>query len=654
MTDLDRTALDELDDFDSEDLEDVEDADDEYLRGMWSRYDFGSRDVSENLVIAHGMVQSFVNAFARDGAYIVGFDPNVSTAGTDMKARRVVITPAPVLDPTLDPADIGKILTGLAVHEISHPRYGKQTAKAVEKVFPSNPVAFRLSNLLDDVRIERRFVADYPGYAGVFAPTLAYVGEASCKNGKSPASMSRLVDLAISAIRYPSYTIWDETTSAEAAWWTDWADRGSKEDSPKRHVDFIREALARIVAAKAPKPQPSQTQQQGPAAGNAPQGGEDKDPSDATGTTESAPAPKADATHDEPKDEAPQASSASDDEPAPEAPEAPTLSDQDLDNATRFDRDERVGKSSCAGSTAVEGAATTNGTDARDVSQLRTQADRIIEAARNLEEDGHGAQVDVAKSLKGLTHGGPKLGPSSMASRYIRNVILRSRTGNTDVSQHQKRGRLDSHGLARVGYGDTRIFEKRTAPSPGRYLIYVMVDASGSMGWGSELAQAAQVAHAMASATQGTPTVRMEVYAWSDPFRPSPAYAGVARVWRTGDDTDQIFRMSGLHKGGTPDAPCLSWAARSAKRNARQDEQPVVIMISDGQGDSHMAEWVAEARDAGVIVAGVSFGRSLDAKALEARYGRHGFVEYAGSIIATARPLAELFGRITSGKLGRR
>lgn len=663
MTDLqDLNDLDEeLDDFDSDDLEDVEDADHDYLRSMWRGYGFrSSGDHADDAVTAHGMVQTFVNAFARDGHYVVSFDAGVSTAGTDMGAKHVSITPSPIADPNLTAEQAGEILTGLAVHEICHPRYGRMTYQAVARAFPNNGTADRLSNLLDDIRIERRFVADYPGYAGVFTPTLAYVGGAAVKRNGGKLlrqSLSSPVNLAIAATRYPEFTEWDATTAVEANWWINWANRWSKEDAPKRHVEAIREALAHIAAVKASQPKPTSSSQQREGAA---QGGTKSGANDAAETPKASTANETeDAGADQADAEATQTGDGSQADATDEAPEsnvtseaqaeADAMTDDELNAATRGDNDP-VGEQlpSCNGAGAVDGAADANGAPRLEVNQLKRDAQQIVESARNIEGDGHGGTVDVAKSLKGLTNGGTRLGASELATRYIRNAILRSRTGNTEVTPFQKRGRLDQGGLNRIAFGDTRLFENRKAPSPGKYLVWVMVDASGSMDY--ELPYAAQVAHAMATATHGTPTVRMAVWAWSSAFRPSTAYAGVAKIWETGQDANQVFRMAGLKTGGTPDGTVMGWASRAIRKAARQDETPVIIFVSDGTGDSNMDERVAEARRMGVKVFSVSFGSGMRAKDQEVRFGRGNFVPWAGSIIATAKPLAELFARITSGR----
>ncbi len=593
---LEDEEMNSLDDFESFDLEDVADADHSYIKGMWGSFrsqegTAAAQALADDILIAHGMVQSFVNAFARDGRYVVVFDPTTATAGTDMKTKFVAITPAPIADPSLTAEEAGLVLTALATHEISHPRYGRMTAQAVEKVFFGNPTAQRLSNLLDDIRIERRFVADYPGYAGIFQPALDYIGRAGQEPG-APLRVQKLsapINLAIAATRYPAFSDWsDQAVKAEHDWWCDWAARGSREDAPKRHVDFIREALEHIA--------------------------ENYDP---------------------------------------------VLGDDSQLNKVirnRYNNDTGEDKtdpaSSCSGASAVDKAAIAGGTDSHKLSKLKENADEILEAARNTETDGHGSAVDVNRSLRGITGGGPRGVPSAVAARHIRSAILQSRTGHTDHAPFKRHGRLDQRGIARVAKGDFRLFEKRTAPSVGRYNVWVMVDASDSMVWGYEapLQKAAGVAHAMAVASQSVPTVRMSLWAWTSPFRhSSPADAGVALAWKTGMSADQALRLSTVKTGSTPDSVVMGWAGRAILRDTASDETPVVIFISDGAGYGEMNRRVAEARKAGVEVYGVSFASGMTAVDT-ARFGRGHFVPWQGSIEETARPLARLFARITGGK----
>jgi len=273
---LDDLDLDSLDDFDSEDFDEDDSAQDSdaaaargrnaYVSGLWSRYGMTEVAASQEakIIQAHKMVQGFVDTFATDGRYRVTFDPGISTAGTDLIGHRIVITPAPLFDKNLPPERAAVILTAMATHEICHPRYGRSTAAAVRRVFGTRRAPNTLSNLLDDVRIERRFADDYPGYADVFRPMLEYIALAvDSKAGDVKPQMTDLVNLSIMAIRYPSWTRWEsDEVRAERDWWQAWADRWAVEDAPRRHVEAVREGLKHIVAVqkvrakRKPRPQP--------------------------------------------------------------------------------------------------------------------------------------------------------------------------------------------------------------------------------------------------------------------------------------------------------------------------------------------------------------------------------------------------------------
>lgn len=629
----------DLADFDSEDLTTYDrPADGGYLKSMWRSRGFRHADThEENLVIAHGMVQSFVNAFATDGHYAVRFDPACTTAGTDLKTRNVVITPAPVMDSSLTPEQAGEILTGLAVHEIAHGRYGRPNLEAVEAIFKQNRPAARLSNLLSDVHDEGRFTGNFPGYAGIFQPVLDYVG---ALGGVQEASLEEPINLAIGAIRYPEWNTWTPETEAERDWWQDWAARWSHEDAPKRHVAAIREALKHIVDADAeraaqPEPEPQQGEGDGDdAAGNESGGDESGESGEADGQSGAG----------EPGANEARGMAGAESEGKP----SDKMTDAALNKATRdVDAGEAKRTSSCAGSDTVEDAAIGSGTVGEySLENLQRDADAIIEAEGDREQADFGATVDVAKSLRGLTTGA-MVQRSDMAARYIRNALLQSRTGTDEVESHHKQGRLDGRGLVRIGHGDSRVFEQRRAESTGRYLIWVMLDCSGSMR--STIHEEAAVGHSLAVASTAVQSMRMAVWGWSDMIRPARnTDATVVKAWETGEDPSQILTLPGVPLGNTPDATSLDWARRAILKEARGDEQPVIIMVSDGEGEARMEESVERARRAGVIVRGVSFGGGMSAEALQSRYGRGNYVAWAGSIVATARPLAAMIAKLVN------
>lgn len=650
----------------------------DYIDRMWDDRGFGVNREAD-ILTAHGMVQSFVNAFARDGVYKVHFDPNVQTAGTEYKTRRVVITPAPILDTDLTPVEAGRVLTGLAVHEISHPRFGKHTHNASRKVWPNSPTAHKLQNLLDDVRIERRFTDQYPGYAGVFRPTLDYVGRGTvARNGgrKITARLDDPLNLAVMAVRYPEFA--DFTgVEHELDWWTRWAARYTANDTAKLFVAGIRAALKHIAEMKdAAKQQPAKdTGGSQPKQPDAPQEqqpeessqtGADEDQKEASSSDEDDTSTDQDASSDGQQDEdgsidaegadtSPDASQEADTEDGEEGADGRSDDDiaRDADEAADpLNVNPKEQMPACAGKQAVEQAARNNGVTRDEIQDAKAEAEEIIEAAEYYEDDGLGGRIDVARSMRGLqrsSYGASRsdFRRSDAAARAIREAIARSRTGHTDVATYQKRGRIDNRGLHRIAQQDARIFERKSAASPGKFLIWMMLDRSSSMD-GVESVQSAQVATAIADATRHLPTVRAAVWAWSNSFRGSYGYggsAGVALAWKTGQDTSEIAKTVDLRSGGTPDAEVLSWAWRAIRKEAKSGEQPVILMCSDGFGSNGMDQIVADARAHGVIVKSVAIGQ-IRAEDQERRYGPDGYIPWMGSILATAKPLARMIAKM--------
>lgn len=267
MTDVTNEDDEELEDYDSEEFDEDDEEEDEPAPGelsarnaqvsrLWDRYGFGEdREIAraDAIATAHKMVQTFVDTFATDDMrYRVTFDPDFSTAGTDLFGKKIVITPTPLYDDRLTANEAGVILTAMATHEASHVRYGRSTAAAVQRVFGRKRSPQVLSNLLDDVRIERRFGDDYPGYRDVFVPMLKYIAENTAV--KPRPKLSDMVNLAVLSIRYPFAVDWDDVSQEvrdERDWWKAWSEKWAKEDAPRRHVDGIREALKRIAEVKA-------------------------------------------------------------------------------------------------------------------------------------------------------------------------------------------------------------------------------------------------------------------------------------------------------------------------------------------------------------------------------------------------------------------
>lgn len=599
----------------------------DYLDEMWSKRSFRATDFQQDqdLVTAHQMVSSFVNALSRGAGYIVLFDSSTSTAGTDMKKKKVYITTAPVIDKSIDAKQAGRVLTGLGVHEICHPRYGTDTSSAVRAIWPTAVIASKVSNLLDDIRIEARFVKDYPGYSGVFAPMLDYIEKAGIKKmGVMSPSKANIFDIGIAATRYPGAVDWTGW-EAERRWWLDWAARWAPEDSPRRHVMGVREALRHMAAAAERERETGDKRKEGPGKGQ--QAGRSDGIGDGEGDSGEV--------------------LGGDDVPDAFDQRAEESSDDQLPVSIRITSSELPDDS---GTQAVNEAAQANGVSEHSTQTTNSEADSKVKDAQFIEQTAYGP-IEIVRTPQQLPidMNAIRFTRSDLAARYVRDALMRSRTGHTGESRHRKHGKLDRHALSRSVHGDYRLFSKRQSQSRDKFNIWLMIDVSGSMS-GHEVVQAAQVATAIAEGAAHFRNVRVSVWAWSNAFRrEATSYGdnnpGAVRLWSTGEPIRLIQRLIDLKKGGTPDATVMDWAGKAVLQDTHVGERPVILMCSDGSGQGMMNQAVERARDRGVEVYGVSFG--LSDSALRERYGDD-CILWNNSIVETAKPLADLVARMVA------
>lgn len=550
-----------LDDFDFDDWGSARDD----VGSLWGRYAVAPRDDVAKVVESLRVVQGFVDTFATgDRPYRVTFDESVGTAGTDFINRQVVISHKPLFDPTITTDEANTVLTAMACHEASHVRYGLKTAQAARKI--KDPLAAMVSNILDDVRIERRFVRDYPGYSAIFAPAIAYVARSSDTVDTSAMNQKQLM---IAGVRYSDHVVWNDQTDAERQWWASWAERWTRTDDVKDHVAGVQEGLDHLTD---PREEPTEV------------GAVD-------GQVDGLPTCYADG----------------------------------------------IGQAADA--------------DGQTAPYTSEEAQRLVENDKaRVSIDGSGYNDgEVYWAPGGVIRRKPEP-PKAVrgASSAIRAAFARSRTGHFATDRGKRSGHLDSTSLSRIARDDYRIFSKRTAPSEGRYLVWLMVDCSGSMG-GQPVEDATAVASSLAAASRHLPNVELDIWGWTSGWKGIGAW-GAVRVWHTGDPLVNVGYLPVVRRGGTPDKEVVTWAAKAIRKSARRDQQPVLIIASDGAGSMYGDPSVVdEARRRGVRVVSVALGGALE-EYQEMVYGPHGYVPWAGSIAATAKPLGELVARVAAGR----
>jgi hypothetical protein len=556
----------------------------------------------DRVAIGAKMIKSFVDTFSRPGErYTVTFN-NSKSAQSSRDSKQVQISAGPLYDNDLSHDEAGRVLMGLACHEAGHSRYGADHEAAVRRIFGTASTPHALSNLLDDIYLEASFIAEYPGFAGIFAPVVAWVGKQH--ETTNPRGTELLV--GVRATRYHDKYDWAGMEESRD-WWTNWAATYAVQSTPK-HVEGIRVALERIVDEAAQDAPKGETQ-----TGESTQG--DPTPKGETQTGESTQGESVES------------------ESAGEAP----ANDVDLAaaaDATMDSHDQVIALQQSE----VSDAANVGTSNARS-----QEAQNVLDDVRTGEiVDGNLVQRINIRQAKSS---GRKVTarPTGAAAAAIRMAFMRGRGGHTDITKGTKRGRCDNSSLWRVANNDPRMFHRRSAPSPRSWLVWIMVDWSSSMSGEEE--EIMSVARAFAAAARTESSMRLAIKLWTSPQPGSYASAGIVDVWQTGDSMTRLDEVNRAAMGGTPDALTMKWARRAIAREVRGDESPMIVMVSDGAGFvAQLTKEVAQARKDGIEVLSVAAG-SVNPQTQETVYGPKEYVAWAGSITKTAGNLARLLVR---------
>jgi hypothetical protein len=252
---------------------------------LWDGWDFhglpaeGAGDRVAPLGVALRGITSVVNAMAGGDHFRVGLSGS-GTAWTDLKAKMVNVTSAALADGRLTLDEALAVTTAMAIHEAGHGRITGPMDRAVSRRWPGQgseaQMAHRLSNIVEDVRLEADTARLWPAYGDLFAVACWWVAQRypSGTISRVPASQAEAANMAVAAIRYDVHTTWsaDPAVQAERAWWQQWGQHAATLNKPKDHVAAIEDAMARLANLPEQAPQPA-----GPEPTPAPLGDEDGD-----------------------------------------------------------------------------------------------------------------------------------------------------------------------------------------------------------------------------------------------------------------------------------------------------------------------------------------------------------------------------------------
>ncbi len=177
--------------------------------------------------------------------------------------------------------------------------------------------------------------------------------------------------------------------------------------------------------------------------------------------------------------------------------------------------------------------------------------------------------------------------------------------------------RLDTHRLARVGLGETRLFLKSELKSAPNTAIHLLLDRSYSMNAklldangkisGTRLSITLSASVALALALEGVPGVNVGMTAF-----PGQEVDSVYRLLNHGQRVkSRASALSLSAAGGTPMTEAI-WFGAAALLRCREPRK-VLLVLTDGQPDqlSSTLDILQRCRDSGIETVGIGLGISV-------------------------------------------
>jgi hypothetical protein len=674
---------------------------------LWSGWGYSGGTDAQSVETVLAGVTSIVNAMAGGDHYAVMLSGQVSTAGTDLQAKRVGITTAALVDQRLTLLERLGVTTAMGVHEAGHTRISAPMGRAVAKAFRAESRvvyerAQTLSNIGDDERLEYQTSQRWPTYTGLFSLGAWWITQRYPRGmvTRAPQTRQEALNLGLAAIRYLRWTQWgsDPLMLAERAWWRAWGDRMKVADKPKDHVALIREALDHIEPLPEERPEPGEQSQPGQSG----QSEDDSDldqpdpsaPSDEPGEQEpgSAGAAEADEADGEADGEA-QQQGEPDGEPAGQS-STESSAEPNADGDGRYthadearDADAEALAADAEVTSSTYGPNRGDGADGTPVMEGAAQ-DRNdaltsplpLEAHDALTNDDRNRDLNVARNLNTratavnkqeitVTHRegakahkvrvkvipvekkGSKPNTSPEVQAALRAAFTSRRTSH-DNRTVARSGRVSGHRVYRVAAGFDTVFTRREALSPDRLDLHLLVDASGSMAaraWNEwDAPRLVEVAGTLtaniAEALQRVPGIRVHI--WAHNY----SWNGTA-LWDVYDGRrgDKINRVRAIDaSGGNNDASAIRALGEVIRRERSPRERSVMVVLSDGapnEDESWVRGAVESVRKDGIGVISVAIDGGLTETQNECYLPEY-VVPWEGDWDLLGRKMAKIMGRL--------
>jgi len=641
------------------------------LAAEWGlHYGLGARSCDERVLEA---LNTVLESTVSERGYRLRFIDG-GTAYTTFADKVIAVTAKPVEHLAGRPGEAFAVLAAMVCHEVGHVWYTQDLMPALEARWPaSDPdrnVAFRVSNVLEDVRLERRFVERLPGWKGVFHVALSYLShETGNRAPGEPTNASEALNVWLAAQRYRRYCQWPSplgTRTAEAFALADECDAAITDD-PAGHVALVERVLGWLYTfPKAPRqpdpdgpggstPQPTDGQPD-PDGGDEGEGGERRTSNgtcdcgcgcvealafataaccDKCGheVTQSGQGGSGGQGGDEPTD-GPDGGSGGEggDEGEPgqsggpqgggNGPEThdepgPIVPDEDLPTTL----DDLINE----------------GSDA--AKRLNARQD---DPNRTTYEHQDGSVLEVRDAEVSPYPVRDVVEPHPEGASLVADAFTSTRLSHERLESGFQSGRFRGSSARRAATGSLNVMYRPVGQSKTKLSLHVVIDWSGSMG-GYGVRNADRLAQAIGDGLWQVREVRTSIWHYASGY--------AERVWRTESQRPVRDCLAGTRYsgGGTPTGLALRGISKVADREVGYDERLVYVSITDGAPSDADAVRVfcEEQRAAGNVVLGIYVDRGgADASMVEymrRQYGE-GTVAFDGSWDHLAADIATVVG----------
>lgn len=177
--------------------------------------------------------------------------------------------------------------------------------------------------------------------------------------------------------------------------------------------------------------------------------------------------------------------------------------------------------------------------------------------------------------------------PATVAS--VHTIFSRSRLAHNAWKSRRFEGRCEGRNVWRSdAQGAIDIFRDRRGVSPTVVNVWLLVDASGSMGGsysGSKASHAQDISATLAEAFKRVQSVKLRV--WQHDYDYAQSAVILHRVYEPGMSLSAIDGMAENGSRGNADGFALHAIGEMALKQSRPGERVMIIVISDGEPTDH-------------------------------------------------------------------